>query len=129
MYRAQQTYPGPKIVPFERFVHVEPGERREDRECDDFLHDLELGKAHLRMPEAVGGNLEQVFEAGDAPAEQRGDVPWPVAQVFEMPVPGKGHKNIGNRQEKTAITLALHQFAGKVRRFLFDQESRDGSVS
>lgn len=49
------------------------------------------------MTNPVGGNLEAVFKKRDPPAnqddrEERGRF------VFEMPVPGECHEDIGNRQ-------------------------------
>src|SRR5690348_5917247 len=42
IHRAHHAKRGPGVVPADRLVHVEHGERHEHRERDHFLHDLEL---------------------------------------------------------------------------------------
>ena len=55
------------------FSHVQDAEAREDAHRDDFLHDLELPEGKEGISDAVCGNLEAVFEEGDAPAHEDGD--------------------------------------------------------
>lgn len=95
IHRTQQTERGLKVIQFERFVHVEHGEGGEDRQGNDFLHDFELRQAHLGVADAIGRHLDQILDAGDAPADQRGDVLRAVAQAFEMGVPSECHEDIG----------------------------------
>ena len=51
------------------------------------------------VPDAVGGHLQQVLEEGNAPAQQRGDVPRPVLEGLQVTVPGNGHEQVGGHQE------------------------------
>ena len=71
-YQAEETC---EVVPAQGVrLHENQREQREDRERDHFLDDFQLPDrerpAELRRPDAVGRNLEAVFEQGDAPAEQ-----------------------------------------------------------
>ena len=54
--------------------HEDDGEDREDQQGDDFLDHFELpdreGASQLGAADAVGRDLETVFEQGDPPAEQ-----------------------------------------------------------
>lgn len=58
------------VVPVEPFAEVVDGEDAEDREGDDLLDDLELGRRESAGADAVGGDLETVLEEGDAPADE-----------------------------------------------------------
>src|SRR5438067_12860207 len=57
------------VVPFNGFVQVELGEDDEDDEGDGLLGDLEVrgGEAGI-VADAIGGDLEAVFDGGDEPA-------------------------------------------------------------
>ena len=68
-YQAEETC---EVVPAQGVrLHENQREQREDRERDHFLDDFQLPDrerpAELRRPDAVGRNLEAVFEQGDAP--------------------------------------------------------------
>ena len=87
-------------------LHENQREQREDRERDHFLDDFQLPDrerpAELRRPDAVGRNLEAVFEQGDAPAEQYDSQ---HAEAFELgfecdvAVPGERHEDVRNDEE------------------------------
>jgi hypothetical protein len=76
-------------------MHVENSERRENRQGDDFLQDLQLGETQRLIPEPVGRDLKQIFEECDAPAQQRGDVPLLVIPVSQVGVPRESHEGVG----------------------------------
>ena len=59
----------PDEVESEFFAHEEHGERHEDGERDDFLHDLQLGERERGVADAVRGHLQKVFEQRNAPAD------------------------------------------------------------
>ena len=68
-YQAEETC---EVVPAQGVrLHENQREQREDRERDHFLDDFQLPDrerpAELRRPDAVGRNLEAVFEQRDAP--------------------------------------------------------------
>lgn len=82
-------------------LHENQCEQREDRERDHLLDDFQFPDrerpAELRRPDAVGRNLEAVFEQGDAPAEQ---YDGQYAEAFELgfecdvAVPGERHESV-----------------------------------
>jgi hypothetical protein len=80
-------------------MHVENGERGKDRECDDFLQDLQLGQAQRCIAKAVGGDLKQILEERDAPTEERSDVPFLVVPVSQVRIPGEGHERVGDDEK------------------------------
>ena len=98
------------MIPLDRLaLEDEKDDDGEYGEGDHFLDDHELDKIEratvLSVSYAVCGDGEAVFEEGDAPGKQddadqrpaRGD--FHLLQ-FEVPVPGKGHENIGTDQHK-----------------------------
>src|SRR4029079_19015934 len=91
---------GPKGGELDRLAEEPDRERHEDRERDDFLKDLELSDVKFCVADTVGRHLEQILEQGDAPAYKSGDVPSMVIQAFEVPVPGKGHEDIGSDKQQ-----------------------------
>jgi hypothetical protein len=56
----------------------------------------------------LAGNLQQVFEESDAPANEDGDVPCSLLKAAEMPVPGEGHEDVGQRQQKDGLQQDRH---------------------
>lgn len=97
--RGQQAAGGPDVVPIWFFLQIEPCEGDEDSQRDDFLKNLELPDIHDLMTDAVGGDLDQVFEQRDAPADQCGDQPWFLSQVLQVTVPGDGHEDIAEQEQ------------------------------
>ena len=86
--------------------HKDQREDGEDRERYDLLNHLQFPDrertSEFGAADAVGGDLEAVFEQRDAPAEQD-DGQHPEALYFgfesDMPVPSQCHKGIGKDQQ------------------------------
>lgn len=93
------------MVPLQGFAFEEQvAEDDEYGECDHFLDDLKLHEREWTSiffeSDAVGRDLKNILEQGDAPAEQDDSDEWEgfePAELFhlEMTVPGKSHKQIG----------------------------------
>ena len=101
--RSQKAQAGPEEIEAQRLAHVKDGEGDEDGEGDHLLEDLQLPQVHYRIAQAVGRDLDQVFQEGDAPTGQGGQVPGFAAQVFQMGIPGEGHEEIGQGQQDGAF--------------------------
>ena len=86
------------IVPLQLLLEVEDGEAGEDDQGDDLLDGLELGGREMAVPEAVGRDLEAVFQKGDRPGDQD-DLPEGRVLELEMPVPGEGHEDVRDREQ------------------------------
>ena len=76
---AAEAERGPDEVEAEFLAHEEQGERHENRQRDDFLHDLQLGERERGIADAVRGHLKQILEQRDAPAD---DGNYPQNRVF-----------------------------------------------
>ena len=100
----------PEVVKAEALAHVDHGEDGEDDHGDDFLDDFELAERVGLEANTVGGDLEAVFEEGDAPAKEDRDEEGPVFEVFEVAVPGIGHEEVGAGEEENG---------GDARHFVF----------
>lgn len=87
------------VIPAKLFAEIGHGKNGEDGKSDHFLDDLELGRGEFERADAVGGDLKAVFKERDAPTGED-DFPEGFAAIFEMAVPGEGHKNIGNSEKK-----------------------------
>ena len=90
---------GYSVVPAEMVSEVVDGEDTEDGEGDDLLDDLELVGRECAGTDAVGGDLQAVFEEGDGPADDD-DLPQSDVAVFEVTIPGEGHEDVGADEEK-----------------------------
>jgi hypothetical protein len=101
--RADQAQRRPQIVEFQRLVHVKDRKRHEHAERDDFLQDLELGQGHRSVADAVGGNLDQVFEKGDGPADQGRDPPRLGGQVAQMRIPRERHEHVRRGEQQYGL--------------------------
>ena len=86
------------VIPPEFFSQIHNGENGEDRERDDFLDSLELRAVKFVRADAVRGHLETVFEEGDPPTREY-YLPERFAAVFQVPVPRKGHENVGDSEQ------------------------------
>lgn len=64
---------GPEKIQGDFFSHVEQGESRKDHHGDDFLQDFQLREGEPLIADAVGGDLEAVFQECDGPADKDGD--------------------------------------------------------
>ena len=98
-YQAEETC---EVVPAQGVrLHENQREQREDRERDDFLDHFQFPDreraSELGRSDAVGRDLEAVFEQGDAPAEQYDSQ---HAEAFELgfecdvAVPGERHEGV-----------------------------------
>jgi len=95
------------MVPPERIgLHEDEREKGEDRERDNLLDDLELPNgnrpAELRRADAVGRDLETIFQEGDSPAQQHDSGhPETFEPRFErdMPVPRQRHESVRHDEQ------------------------------
>ena len=86
------------MVPFELVAEIKDRKHREDRKRDDLLNRLQLRGVELVGADAVRRHLKTVFEEGNAPAHQD-RFPECFVPVFQVPVPGEGHEDVGNREQ------------------------------
>ena len=56
------------MVPGDAFAEIHGGEDAEDGEGDDFLYGLQFSGGEVAEADAVGRDLQAVFEEGNAPA-------------------------------------------------------------
>ena len=84
-------------------------EEDEDYERDNLLHDFQLdereGASVAVKSDAVGGNLQAIFNEGDAPGEDYDGNQRPVRTdagrlEFQVAIPGEGHEYVGGNQEE-----------------------------
>ena len=101
---------GPKEVGFDFLFHIEDGEGHENQQGDDFLEDFQVGDAEGGVADTVSGDLDQVFEEGDAPANNGGDEPGLGGEVFKMPIPCEGHKDVGKGQHDRGQQDGFHKY-------------------
>jgi pyridoxal phosphate enzyme (YggS family) len=104
--RCDETDSGGGVVPVEMFAEVEEGEDGEDAERDDLLDHLELDRREAGGADAVGGDLQQVLEKSNAPAD-KDDLPQCVLTVFQVAVPGKGHEDVGEDEQNDSPHIAV----------------------
>ena len=100
IYRAYHADTGVEVVHGEGAFHVVDGEGDEDGEGDDFLEDFELREGEGGMADAVGGDLEEVFEEGDSPTYDDGDKERFGFQIFEMCIPCKAHEDVRDDEQE-----------------------------
>ena len=81
------------VVPSNRLLQIKNRENGKNHERNDFLNGLQLGRGEFVGANAVGGNLEAVFEERDHPTEQDYLEQGYVA-IFQVAIPGKSHENI-----------------------------------
>src|ERR1022692_3117185 len=111
--RAGHAQRRPEIVKLQGLAHIEHGERHEDRECDDLLHDLQLAERQRGVADAVRRYLQKIFEQRDAPTRDRGDPPRTSLHVAQVPVPGEGHEEVGTGQEDRGAQRRMLQHEGR----------------
>ena len=74
---------------------------------------IEKGPPELGRTDAVGRDLEAVFEEGDAPTqEDDGHGPETFEPRFEgdMPVPGQRHEGVGDDEQQNGGKSPEHKF-------------------
>ena len=96
--------------------HKDQREDGEDRERYDLLNHLQFPDreraSELGRSDAVGRDLEAVFEQGDAPAEEHDDH---QSEAFEfgfegdMPVPGQRHEGVGDDEQQNGGETPKHR--------------------
>ena len=96
-------------------MHVEDGKRHEDRQGDNFLHDLELRQIQRAVAQTIGGHLEEIFEQGDTPARQGGDVPGSVVEVAQVGYQAKVMKTLEQKSRNTVVQMDGSSSTGSVR--------------
>ena len=94
IYRAYHADTGVEVVHGEWAFHVVYGEGNEAGEGDDFLENFELGEGEGGVADAVGGDLEEVFEERDRPADDNGDEQGFGFEIAQVGVPSKGHEDV-----------------------------------
>src|SRR5579859_1335909 len=86
------------VVPAKFFAQIGHREDSENGQGYDFLNGLELSCGEFVRPDAVCGNLKAIFKESDAPTGEN-HFPKCLAAVFQVAVPGEGHKDVGNRKK------------------------------
>jgi len=97
-YRQADACEACGVIPAKFFAEVGNGEDGENGEGNDFLDGLELGGVEFIGTDAIRRHLKAVFEESDAPTGEN-NFPERFASVFQVTVPGKGHKDVGDRQK------------------------------
>jgi PLP dependent protein len=95
---AHQTQTRESMIPAEMLVEEKGDEDGEDRQGNNFLNDLKLNERKTGSADAVGRNLEAVFEERDQPADHD-HLPERFLAVFQVAVPCKGHKGVGEDEK------------------------------
>ena len=106
--RPEDKEPRPEVVELERLLQIKDGEGDKERKGDDLLQDLELAHIHDGVADAVGGDLEHVFEKGDAPAHESGDEPGFVPHFLKVGIPGKGHEEVAEAEQTDRGEDVIH---------------------
>src|SRR4051812_28629172 len=99
-HRTKKAEPCPEEIELHRLMHVENGERNEDRQRHDLLHDLQLRQRELMKPDAIGRNLQQILKKRNPPTGKCRHVPRTRRQVAQMGIPGERHEDVRS-DEKT----------------------------
>lgn len=87
------------VVPAKSFTQIGNRENSENREGDDLLNGFELRGTEFEGANAIGGNLEAIFEKGNSPTGED-NFPKRFAAVLEVAVPSKSHKDVRNGKKK-----------------------------
>src|SRR5215475_14228821 len=88
-----------QVVPFHGLAEVENRKHGKDGQRDDFLNGFQLRGVEFVRAEAAGWNLEAIFKESDAPTGNH-DLPECNVAVFQVPVPGEGHEDVGNGKQQ-----------------------------
>lgn len=106
------------MVDSQGFVFEEyDGKNGENNEGDDLLDDFELpeveGAAAFAVADTVCGDLEDVLEECDAPAEEDDCDKTDLAKSVglfqtQVTVPGEGHESVGNDEQKDRQNAFVH---------------------
>ena len=91
---AEQAESRPQKIEGDRLPHVDDGERHEDAQRDDLLNDLQLRERHHPVAQSIGGNLQEILEQRDSPAENRGNIPRTIGKIAKVRVPRNRHEEV-----------------------------------
>jgi hypothetical protein len=69
------------------------------------LRDTKLG-----VTDAIGGNLQQIFEQSDPPARDSRDLPPLIGEILEVCIPSEGHKDIEAATSRVVLTITDMDF-------------------
>lgn len=121
-----QKHKADQVIHPEAFVFEKKHSKQgKNRERDHFLYDFQLPQvertAIFRIAHSVGRHLKDIFKKGDAPTDQndahQSETAEPVHFLeFQMPVPRKCHKGIGEDQKQYSEKAVVHTFNKKVQK-------------
>jgi len=94
------------VVPAQVLAEIERDEDTEDDERNDFLNYLELHGGEAVCADAIGRDLEAVFEQGNAPTDQD-DLPERLVAKAEVTVPGEGHEDVGDDEKDHSPHISI----------------------
>src|SRR5262249_12868407 len=97
-HRAEHERERDRLVPAQTLAEIEPRERHEHEQRDDFLDDLELRCRELTIADAVRRHLKTVLEERQEPGYED-HLPQSRLAESEMAVPGGGHEDVRGRQQ------------------------------
>src|ERR1017187_5841055 len=89
-----------EIIPRKFLLQKRGREYDEDDDLDNLLNNLKLVCREVAIPEAIRRHRQAVFEQRDAPRDQDRLPERPAVTVFQVPVPGEGHEDIRQSQQK-----------------------------
>src|ERR1035437_9416886 len=89
-----------EMIPCEFLLQEEDGESDEDGDGNDLLNDLELESREMDIAEASRRHRQAVFEQRNPPRNQDRLPERPIVAIFQVPIPGEGHEDIGQNQQK-----------------------------
>jgi len=115
------------VVPAQVLSEVEGNEDAKDDQRNDLLNDFELHGRKTVCAEAVGGNLETVFEEGNPPADED-DLPKGLVPEAEMTVQAKVMKML-EMVSKITVHIRLLDADGWNRvaaAFRMDEDAQTG---
>jgi hypothetical protein len=104
------------MVPAEGFAQIQAGEDHEDAQRDDFLDYFQLEGGEFAVADAIGRHLKTIFREGDQPADYDDGEQRRFA-VFQVAVPGDGHKDVRANQQQNSSHGAEIVSRGNCRRF------------
>lgn len=87
-------------------MKVENREKRKNSQSNDLLNRLELNRRELVRTDSICRHLKAIFREGDDPADDNNFKKRGLA-IFQVSIPGKGHKNIRERQQKNGSHAAI----------------------
>src|SRR5665213_764235 len=87
-----------EIIPREFLFQKQDCKHDEDDDRDNLLNDLELKSRELELAQTIRRDRQSVFEQCNTPGYQDSFPQWPVVAVFQVPVPGESHEDIGASQ-------------------------------